>query len=165
MVGHLHGLQLVDVIPSKIVMVLDIRVHIVAIQVFRQVDKVLDTARMFAHLHSGQELIVLAPVHIIQLRCQIIQLVQVGVLTQLVIETAHITVIVGNEPFLIGVPEIVLGTDSDTLKYLLQLVGGGGKLHPFAHKLALVVLAQVGDKGSKRIILVILKMRHRSSPP
>ena len=165
MIRHLHGVQLVDVIPAKIIVILNIRVHIVTVQIFRQVDKVLDTARVIAHLHSGQELVVLAPVHIIQLRRQIIQLVQIGVLAQLVIKATHITVIVGNEPFLVGVAEIILRTDPDTLKHLFQLVGGGGELHPLAHKLALVVLAQVGDKGSKRIILVILKMRHRSSPP
>ena len=67
MVGHLHSLQLVDVIPAKIIMVLDIRVHIVAVQIFRQVDNVLDTSRVLAHFHSGLKLLIFALGHIIQL--------------------------------------------------------------------------------------------------
>ena len=64
---HLHGLQLVNVIPAQVLIASDIRVHIVAVQVFRQVDQVLDAARVFPHLHGGLELFILALRHVIQL--------------------------------------------------------------------------------------------------
>ena len=58
-------------------------------------------------------------------------------------------VIVRDEPFLIGMAEVILLADPDPLKHFLQFLGGGGKLHPLAHKLALIVLPKIGDKGGK----------------
>ena len=119
---------------------------------------------MVAHFHTGLKLRVFAVAHFIQLRRQIIQLVQIFVFAQLVIETVHIAVIVRDEPFLIGIAEIVLLADADALEYLLHFFGGGGKLHPLAHKLALVIFPKIGDKGGKGIILVVTVIRHiRSS--
>ena len=139
-------------------MVVDVGVNIVAVQVFRQVDKLLDAARMVADLHGRLEPLVFILAHIIQFGSQVVQLVQVCILTQQVIEAVHIAVVVRNEPFLIGLPEVVLRADPDVLKDLFQFLRRGGKLHPLAHKGALVVLAQVGDEGGKGIIFVIVIM-------
>src|SRR5699024_11917497 len=49
---------------------------------------------------------------------------------------------------------------SSDLKHLLHLLWRGGELHPFAHQVALVVLAQVGDEGGEGIVLVIFIMGH-----
>lgn len=68
--------------------------------------------------------------------------------------------LVRDKPFLIGLPKVVLRTDPDALKDLFQFLRRGGKLHPFTHKGALVVLAQVGDEGGKGIIFVIVIMGH-----
>ena len=72
MLRHLHGVQLVDIIPAQVVVILDTWVHVVAIQVLRQVDDLLDAAGMVADLHGRLELLILAPVHFIQLRRQIV---------------------------------------------------------------------------------------------
>ena len=162
MLRHLHGVQLVDVIPAQVVVILDTRVNVIAIQVFRQVDDLLDAAGMVADLHGRLELLKLAPVHFIQLRRQVIQFVQALVFAQLVIEAIHITVIVRDEPFLIDLPEVARLSNPDPVKHLLHFLGGGRELYPLAHKLALVVLPKVRHEGGKGIILVISIYRHRS---
>ena len=164
MLRHLHDLQLLNVIAPKIVIVRNMGIDLIAVQIFRQVDDLLQAAAMVAHFHTGLKLRVFAVAHFIQLRRQIIELVQTFVFAQLVIEAVHIAVIVRDEPFLIGLAEVIPLADADTLEYLLHFLGGGRKLHPLAHKLALVVLAKIGDKGSKGIVLVVTVIRHiRSS--
>ena len=161
---HLHDLQLLNVIAPKIVIVLNMRIDLIAVQIFGQVDDLLQAAAMVAHFHTGLKLRVFALIHFIQLGGQIIQLVQIFVFAQLVIEAVHIAVIVRDEPFLIGLAEVVPLADADALEYLLHFLGGGGELHPLAHKLALVIFAQIGDKGGKGIVLVVTVIRHiRSS--
>ena len=160
MLRHLHGVQFLDIIPAQIVVVVDVGVDVVAVQVLRQIDKLLDAARVVADLHSRLEPLIFILAHVVQLGGQVVQLVQVGVLTQQVIEAVHIAVVVRDEPFLIGLPEVVLRTDPDALKDLFQFLRRGGELHPFTHKGALVVFAQVGDESGKGIIFVIVIMGH-----
>ena len=160
MLRHLHGVQFLDVISAQIVVVVDVGVNVVAVQVLRQVDKLLDAARVVADLHGRLKPLIFILAHIVQLGSQIVQLVQVGVLAQQVIEAVHIAVVVRDEPFLIGLPEVVLRTDPDALKGLFQFLRRGGELHPFTHKGALVVLAQVGDESGKGILFVIVIMGH-----
>ena len=163
MLWHLHNVQFFDVIAAQIVIVMDIGVNLIAIQILGEVDDLLQAAAMVAHFHTGLKLCVFAFAHFIQLRRQIIQLVQILIFTQLAVKTVHIAVIVRDEPFLIGLAEVILLADPDTLKYFLQFLGGGGKLHPLAHKLALIVLPKIGDKGGKGIILVVIVIRHIST--
>jgi len=118
---------------------------------------------MIAHFHTGLKLCVFAFAHFIQFRRQIIQLVQILIFTQLTVKTVHIAVIVRDEPFFIGLAEVILLADSDMLEHFFQFLGGGGKLHPFAHKLALVVLPKIGDKGGKGIIFVVIVIWHIST--
>ena len=160
MLRHLHGVQFLDIIPAQIVVVVDVGVDVVAVQVLRQIDKLLDAARVVADLHGCLEPLVFILAHIIQFGSQVVQLVQVCILTQQVIEAVHIAVVVRDEPFLIGLPEVVLRTDPDALKDLFQFLRRGGELHPFTHKGALVVFAQVGDESGKGIIFVIVIMGH-----
>ena len=141
-------------------MVVDVGVNVVAVQVLGQVDDLLQAAGMVSNLHSRLELFVLALAHLVQFGGQVVELVQVLILAQLVVEAVHIAVIVSDEPLLIGLPEVVLGANADPLKHLLQLLRRGGELHPFTHQGALVVLAQVGDEGGERIVLVIFIMGH-----
>ena len=133
MLRHLHGVQFLDVIPAQIVMVVDVGVNIVTVQVLRQVDKLLDAARVIADLHSRLKPLIFILAHIIQFGSQVVQLVQIGILAQQVIEAVHIAVVVRDEPFLIGLPEVVLRTDPDALKDLFQFLRRGGELHPFTH--------------------------------
>ena len=67
MLRHLHGIQFVNVIPAQVVIVLDGRVQVIAVQVVREVDDLLQAAGMVAHLHGRLELRVLAFAHFIQL--------------------------------------------------------------------------------------------------
>ncbi|CAN4033280.1 Ubiquinone/menaquinone biosynthesis C-methylase UbiE/MenG, partial [Dysosmobacter welbionis] len=157
---HLHGVQLLDVIPAQVVVVVDVGVNVVAVQVPGQVDDLLQAARMVADLHRRLELFVLALAHLVQFGGQVVELVQVLILAQLVVEAVHIAVIVSDEPLLIGLAEVILLPNADPFKHLLHLLWRGGELHPFAHQVALVVLAQVGDEGGKGIILVIFIMGH-----
>ena len=163
MLWHLHNVQFFDVIAAQIVIVMDIGVNLIAIQILGEVDDLLQAAAMVAHFHTGLKLCVFAFAHFIQLRRQIIQLVQILIFTQLTVKTVHIAVIVRDEPFLIGLAEVILLTDPDPLKHFLQFLGGGGKLHPLAHKLALIVLPKIGDKGGKGIILVVIVIWHIST--
>ena len=163
MLWHLHNVQFFDVIAAQIVIVMDIGVNLIAIQILGEVDDLLQAAAMVAHFHTGLKLCVFAFAHFIQLRCQIIQLVQILIFTQLTVKTVHIAVIVRDEPFFIGLAEVILLADSDPLKHFLQFFGGGGKLHPLAHKLALIVLPKIGDKGGKGIILVVIVIWHIST--
>ena len=163
MLRHLHGVQFLDIIPAQIIVVMDVGVNIVTVQVFRQVDKLLDAARVIADLHSRLKPLIFILAHIIQFGSQVVQLVQVCILTQQVIEAVHIAVVVRDEPFLIGLPEVVLRTDPDTLKDLFQFLRRGGELHPFAHKGTLVIFAQVGDESGKGIIFVIVIMGHNDT--
>ena len=165
MLRHLHGVQFLDVIPAQIVVVVDVGVNVVTVQVLRQVDKLLDAARVvaarvIADLHGRLEPLIFILAHIVQFGGQIVQFVQVGILAQQIIEAVHIAVVVRDEPFLIGLPKVVFRTDPDALKDLFQFLRRGGELHPFAHKGTLVVLAQVGDEGGKGIIFVIVIMGH-----
>ncbi len=163
MLRHLHDLQRLDVVPAQIVVVLDIGVDLVAVQILREVDDLLQAAAMVAHLHARPELVVLIVPHLLQLRRQIVELIQALIFSQLVIEAVHIAVVVGDEPLLIGLAEVVPLADADAPEHLLHLLGGGGELHPLARKLALVVLAQIGDKGGKGIVLVVIVIRHMRS--
>ena len=163
MLWHLHNVQFFDVIAAQIVIVMDIGINLIAIQILGEVDDLLQAAAMVAHFHTGLKLCVFAFAHFIQLRCQIIQLVQILIFTQLTVKTVHIAVIVRDEPFLIGLAEVILLADPDPLKHFFQFLGGGGKLHPLAHKLALIVLPKIGDKGGKGIILVVIVIWHIST--
>lgn len=90
MLRYLHGVQFLNIVLARVIVVMDIRVHIVAIQIFREIDDLLQTARMIAHFQSLLKLFILVPAHFIKLRCQIIQLVQAFILAQLVIDAVHI---------------------------------------------------------------------------
>ena len=163
MLWHLHNVQFFDVIAAQIVIVLDIGVNLITVQILGEVNDLLQAAGIVTDLHSGLELRIVALIHFIQLRCQIIQLVQILIFTQLTVKTVHIAVIVRDEPFLIGLAEVILLADPDPLKHFLQFLGGGGKLHPLAHKLALVIFPKIGDKGGKGIILVVIVIWHIST--
>ena len=156
----LHSTQFLDVVSSQVVVIVDTGVNVVAIQIVGKVYQILQSARMLAHFHRRLKLLVFALRHFIQARSKIIELVKADVLAQFIVETIHIAVIVGYKPFLIDAAELVLLSDTDTLKDLFHFFGGGGKLDPFAHKLALVVFSQVGYKGGKGIIFVIFITRH-----
>ena len=149
--GNLSDFQFLNVITPQVIIVLDIGVNLITIQILGEVDDLLQAAGIVSDLHSGLELRIVALIHFIQLGGQIVQLVQIFVFAQLVIEAVHIAVIVRDEPFLIGIAEVILLADPDPLKHFFQFLGGGGKLHPLAHKLALVIFPKIGDKGGKGI--------------
>ena len=67
MLRHLHGVQFLDVVPTQVVIVLDRRVQVIAVQVVRKVDDLLQAAGMVAHLHGRLKLRVLALAHFPQL--------------------------------------------------------------------------------------------------
>ena len=74
---------------------------------------------------------------------KIVQLAQALIFSERLANGRIRTVIVGDEPFLIGPP------DADAPENRLHFFIGHGKLHPFAHQKALVVFTEVGNKGFK----------------
>ena len=74
----------------RILPVVDVRVDVVTAQVLRQIDKLLDAARVVADFHSSLEPLIFILAHIIQFGGQVVQFIQVGILAQQVIEAVHI---------------------------------------------------------------------------
>ena len=72
MLRHLHSVQFLDVIPAQIVVVVDVGVNVVAVQVLRQVDKLLNAARVVADLHGRLEPLIFILAHVVQLGGQIV---------------------------------------------------------------------------------------------
>ena len=66
------------------------------------------------------------------------------------------TLIVGDEPFLVYLTELVLRTDPDPFKHLLHFLLGRREFHPFTHQRPFVVLAKVGNIGFKASILSLI---------
>ena len=84
-VRYLHGFQFIDIVSAQIVIVGDVRVHLIAVQILRQVYHILQAAAVVTYRHCRLELVIFALAHFIQLGSKIIQLVQIDVFSQLVV--------------------------------------------------------------------------------
>ena len=140
---------------------MDIRNDVIAIQIVGEIDEVINVADLITSgLHNCRELLLIPLVHLINPGGKIVEFVDVFIFPEHIIDTGNRTLVIGNEPFLIGLAELVLRADPDPLKDLLHLFRRNGKFHPFTNQFSFVVLAEIGNKGFK----VSIQNRHRHPP-
>ena len=138
------------VIIAEIGFVVDTGHDVVAVQIERQVDEIVNIADLIAaSLHNGNELFLIAQGKLVNQSGKVVELIKVLVLAKHLLDAIDRAFIVGDKPLFVGLTELVLLADPNTLKDLLHLFLGGGQLHPLTDQHTLVVLAKVRDEGFK----------------
>ena len=138
------------VIIAKVGFVVDTGHDVVAVQIERQVDEIVDVADLIAaSLHNGNELFLIAQGKLVNQGGKVVELIKVLVLAKHPLDAVDRAFVVGDKPLFIGLTELILLADPDALKDLLHLFLGGGQLHPLTDQHTLVVLAKVRDEGFK----------------
>ena len=138
------------VIIAKVGFVVDTGHDVVAVQIERQVDEIVDVADLIAaSLHNSNELFLIAQGKLVNQSSEIVELIKALVLAKHLLNTVDRAFVVGDKPLFVGLTELILLADPDALKDLLHLFLGGGQLHPLTDQHTLVVLAKVRDEGFK----------------
>ena len=138
------------VIVAEIGFVVDTGHDVVAVQIERQVDEIVDVADLIAaSLHNGNELFLIAQGKLVNQSGKVVELIKAFVLAKQLLDAVDRAFVVGDKPLFIGLTELILLADSNALKDLLHLFFGGGQLHPLTDQHTLVVLAKVRDEGFK----------------
>ena len=138
------------VIVAEIGFVVDTGHDVVAVQIERQVDEIVDVADLIAaRFHNGNELFLIAQGQLVNQSGKVVELIKALVLAKHLLDAVDRTFVVGDKPLFIGLTELILLADPDALKDLLHLFFGGGQLHPLTDQHTLVVLAKVRDEGFK----------------
>ena len=138
------------VIIAKVGFVVDTGHDVVAVQIERQVDEIVDVADLIAaSLHNGNELFLIAQGKLVNQSGKVVELIKAFVLAKHLLNAVDRAFIVGDKPLFIGLTEPILLADPDALKDLLHLFFGGGQFHPLTDQHTLVVLAKVCDEGFK----------------
>ena len=139
-----------SVVITKIGLVTDTGHNIIAIQIESQIDEVINVADFIASgFHNGNELFLIAQGKLVNQSGKVVELIKALILAKHLLDTVDRAFVVGNKPLFIGLTELILLADPDTLKNLLHLFFGGGQLHPLTDQHTLVVLAKVRDEGFK----------------
>ena len=139
-----------SVVIAKIGLVIDTGHDVVAVQIERQVDEIVDVADLIATgFHNGNELFLIAQGKLVNQSGKVVELIKALVLAKHLLNAIDRAFVVGDKPLFVGLTEIILLADPDTLKDLLHLFLGGGELHPLTDQHTLVVLAEVCDEGFK----------------
>ena len=140
----------VGIVIAEVIFVVDTGHDVVAVQIERQVDEIVDVADLIAaSLHNGNEFFLIAQGKLVNQSGKVVELIKVLVLAKHLLNTVDRAFVVGDKPLFIGLTELILLADSDALKDLLHLFFGGGQLHPLTDQHTLVVLAKVCDEGFK----------------
>ena len=138
------------VIIAKVGFVVDTGHDVVAVQIERQVDEIVDVADLIAaSLHNGNELFLIAQGKLVNQGGEIVELIKALVLAKHLLNAIDWAFVVSDKPLFVGLTEIILLADPDALKDLLHLFLCGGQLHPLTDQHTLVVLAKVRDEGFK----------------
>ena len=138
------------VIVAEIGFVVDTGHDVVAVQIERQVDEIVDVADLIAaSLHNGNELFLIAQGKLVNQSGKVVELIKALVFTKQLLDAVDRTFVVGDKPLFVGLTELILLADPDALKDFLHLFLGGGQLHPLTDQHTLVVLAKVRDEGFK----------------
>ena len=138
------------VIVAEVGFVVDTGHDVVAVQIERQVDEIVDVADLIAaSLHNGNELFLIAQGKLVNQSSEIVELIKALVLAKHLLNTVDRAFVVGDKPLFVGLTELILLADSNALKDLLHLFLGCGQLHPLTDQHTLVVLAEVCDEGFK----------------
>jgi hypothetical protein len=97
-----------DIVIAQVRCVIDVGDEVIAVQIVGQVDKVVDVTDLItASVHDGNELFLLSLVQLFQTASKIVELVKALILSQHIIHTMQRTLIVGDEPFLVYLTELV----------------------------------------------------------
>ena len=138
------------VIIAEIGFVVDTGHDVVAVQIERQVDEIVNIADLIAaSLHNGNELFLIAQGKLVNQSGKVVELIKALVLAKHLLNTVDRAFVVGDKPLFVGLTELILLADSNALKDLLHLFLGCGQLHPLTDQHTLVVLAEVCDEGFK----------------
>ena len=138
------------VIVAEVGFVVDTGHDVVAVQIERQVDEIVDVADLIAaSLHNGNELFLIAQGKLVNQGGEIVELIKALVLAKHLLNAIDWAFVVSDKPLFVGLTEIILLADPDALKDLLHLFLCGGQLHPLTDQHTLVVLAKVRDEGFK----------------
>ena len=138
------------VIIAKVGFVVDTGHDVVAVQIERQVDEIVDVADLIAaRFHNGNELFLIAQGKLVKQSGKVVELIKALVLAKHLLDAVDRAFVVGDKPLFIGLTELILLADPDALKDFLHLFFGGGQLHPLTDQHTLVILAKVRDEGFK----------------
>ena len=138
------------VIIAEVGFIVDTGHDVVAVQIERQVDEIVDVADLIATgFHNGNELFLIAQGKLVNQGGEIVELIKALVFTKHLLDAVDRTFVVGDKPLFVGLTELILLADPDALKDFLHLFLGGGQLHPLTDQHTLVVLAKVRDEGFK----------------
>ena len=149
------------VIIAEIGFVVDTGHDVVAVQIERQIDEIVDVADLIAtSLHNGNELFLIAQGKLVNQGGKVVELIKALVLAKHLLNTVDRAFVVGDKPLFIGLTELILPADSDAFKDFLHLFLGGGQLHPLTDQLTLVIFSEIGDKGFK----ISIQYGHRHPP-
>ena len=138
------------VIIAEIGFVVDTGHDVVAVQIERQVDEIVDVADLIAPgFHNGNELFLIAQGKLVNQGGKVVELIKALVLAKHLLNAIDRAFVVGDKPLFIGLTELILLADPDALKDLLHLFLGGGQFHPLTDQHTLVVFSKVCDEGFK----------------
>ena len=138
------------VIIAEIGFVVDTGHDVVAVQIERQIDEIVDVADLITTgFHNGSELFLIAQGKLVNQSGKVVELIKALVLAKHLLDAVDRAFVVGDKPLFIGLTELILLADPDALKDLLHLFLGGGELHPLTDQHTLVVLAKIRDEGFK----------------
>ena len=91
-IRHIQHFHFLDIDPAQRLLAVNTGVEVIAIQILREVDQVMDAARVFAAVNDGLKLFNVALVEVRQHMSQMVQLVNAFILAQMVIQAQHVTV-------------------------------------------------------------------------
>jgi len=91
-IRHIQHFHFLNVGPAQRLLAVNAGVKVIAIQILREVDQVMDAACVFAAVNDGLKLFNVALVEVRQHMGQMVQLVNAFILAQMVIQAQHITV-------------------------------------------------------------------------
>ena len=138
------------VIIAEVGFIVDTGHDVVAVQIERQVDEIVDVADLIAaSLHNGNELFLIAQGKLVNQSGKVVELIKALVLAKHLLNAIDRAFVVGDKPLFVGLTELILLADPDTLKDLLHLFLGGGQLHPLTDQHSFIVFSKVCDEGFK----------------
>ena len=91
-IWHIQHFHFLNVGSAQRLFAVDTGVEVIAIQILREVDQVMDAACVFAAVNDGLKLFNVALVEVRQHMGQMVQLVNAFILAQMVIQAQHVTV-------------------------------------------------------------------------
>ena len=138
------------VIVAEVGFIVDTGHDVVAVQIERQVDEIVDVADLIAaSLHNGNELFLIAQGKLVNQSGEVVELIKALVLAKHLLNAIDRAFVVGNKPLFVGLTELILLADPDALKDIPHLFFGGGQLHPFTDQHSFIVFSKVCDENFK----------------